>query len=389
MKLALHGAEPILREDDLPPWPEWGEQEERAVLEVLRSGHWWGVGGSFVGRFEQEFAQKLKVAEAVTVTNGTHALELGLRTLDIGPGDEVLVPALTYISTSMAVMNIGAIPVPVDVDPNTWCMSPAACSTAITDRTRALIPVHFAGHPCAMEELISAAGDLPVFEDAAHAHGGTLSGSALGSIGVMGAFSFQNFKLMTCGEGGALVCSSSELGEKARTIANCGRSRTDQGYTHNLLGSNYRMTELQAAILCQQLNRLEGQSTSRARCLEWLLPRLAEIPGIRPQVLPAEGSRHAGYMVVFTVDGVERDWVVGALRMEGVPAQKIYPCVQKTGHYASALRRIAATPPPHVDCTASDYIADHGVWIHHRVLAADRVAELVVTALERVMGAAS
>jgi len=192
---------------DLPAWPQFGDEERAGLIRALDQGQWWRMGGSEVDSFEREFAAYHGAAHALAVTTGTHALELGLEVLGIGPGCEVIVPAITFISSSLAVQRLGGVAVPVDVYPDTYCLDVAATAAALSPRTRAIMPVHMAGHMADMDELAKLAADagVAIIQDAAHAHGATWRGQRVGELGSVAAFSFQNGKLMTAGEGGALL----------------------------------------------------------------------------------------------------------------------------------------------------------------------------------------
>ena len=374
---AVLGGERAIR-CSLPTWPQHSELEAKFLREALESDIWWSVSGKQVRNFEASFASYHGVRYALGVTNGTHALELALRVLRIGPGDEVIIPALTFIATAIAVFIVGATPVPVDVDPETWCLDPEAVRAAITPRTRAMIPVHFAGHLADMDALLALSTEcgIPIIEDAAHAHGASSSRGFAGSFGLMGAFSFQNFKLMTAGEGGMFVTSDAEIYKDAVLFANCGRPIGDTRYEHKVLGSNYRMCEFQGAVLNAQLTRLAELGARREENAARLTDQLREIEGVKPQVRRPAMTRHARYMYVFTVDsrafcGLDRQTIVDALVAEGVPAFRMYPPVQDTecfrdGWISQGLKpnRMPATP-------VSTRLAEDGIWIHHRALLAD------------------
>src|SRR5512145_2033883 len=209
-KLAIQGG-PQAKRKPFPAWPGYDDREIQAVTQVLESRQWWRGNGSQSVLFGQEFAGYRGARHALAVTNGTEAIELALATLDIGRGDEVIVPAFTFISTASAVLCAQAIPVLVDVDPVSYCLDLQAVEAAITPRTRAIIPVHMAGHVVDMDALLalSKKHHLAVIEDAAHAQGAEWRGQRVGALGAAGTFSFQAFKLMTAGEGG-LVLSNDE-----------------------------------------------------------------------------------------------------------------------------------------------------------------------------------
>ncbi len=363
-----------------PDWPIHDHTEAAALAGVLASGEWWmGGGNSPAVQFERDFAAAHGVRRGITATNGTHALELALRTLGIGPGDEVIIPAMTFVATASAVFCVGARPVPVDVDPATWCLEPEAAERAVGPRTRAVIPVHFGGLVCDMDAIagLCARHGLALVEDAAHAHGAERRGRRAGSFGTMAAFSFQNFKLMTCGEGGILLTDDDALAERAEMIANCGRRRGDPSYDHAVLGSNFRLSAFQAAILSAQLERLEVLA-ERRRANGALLDEA--LRGTKPVVAQGDDAvgRHARYMYLLRT--ADRDGLVAHLAAMGVPARPIYPCVQDTALFREGEARhgVGDGFVPIPETPAARMIARQGLWLHHRVLLGDRDTTLAV-----------
>ncbi|HEX7243278.1 MAG TPA: DegT/DnrJ/EryC1/StrS family aminotransferase [Longimicrobiaceae bacterium] len=389
--VALLGGEPVVRHP-FPRWPQSDGLEARLLMEALESGEWWRATGTQVKAFEAAFAAHHGARHAMAVTNGTHALELALRALGIGVGDEVLVPSLTFVATSMAVFAVGARPIPVDVLPNTWCLDPERTAEAVTQRTRAVIPVHFAGQVADMHALqaLCRSRDLALVEDAAHAHGAVWNGAGAGSFGIMAAFSFQNYKLLTAGEGGMLLFTDDEAYERSSLLANCGRPAGDTRYEHPVMGSNYRMSEFQAAVLNAQLTRLPEQGERRERSAALLTARLAARGDVFPQERDPRTDRHARYMYIFTYDpdgfsGLDRDTFVAALRAEGVPAVRMYPRVQDTGHFAPSLLSAGGEPDALPEAPVSAGLAERGIWIHHRALLGDEDTTLqVAEAVEKI-----
>ena len=319
------------------PWPFFDDQERRSLNEVLESGHWWRMTGDKVETFEREFAATCGTAYALGVTNGTHALELALAAMGIKAGDEVIVPAITFISTVTAVLYAGATPVLADVNPDTLCLAPDSLEAAITPRTRLVIPVHMAGQCCDMDEIgrIAREHDLKVLEDAAHAHGAEWRGERGGGLGDAAIFSFQNGKIMTSGEGGAFVTDNAQLFERAYHIHGAGRPRGDRTYQHVVLGSNYRMNEFQGALLLAQLSRLQRFNDIRHANAHSLDRRLSEIPGIRPLECDDRANRQTHYMYMFYLDsakfgGMSRAEFIDALIEEGIPAFPCFPVLSDT-----------------------------------------------------------
>ncbi len=263
-ELAINGGR-MAKRKPFPDWPVYDDREMAALTGVLESRQWWRGNGTQAVQFEQEFAAYHNTRHAMAVTNGTHALELVLSALDIGRGDEVIVPAFTFVSTATAVLCANAVPVLVDVDPQTYCLDPGALEAAITPRTRAIIPVHMAGHPANMDAIgeIARRHNLAVIEDAAHGQGAEWNGQRVGALHTTGIFSFQAFKLMTAGEGGIVLSNDAEFIERCFLYGNCGRPKNDRTYQHSVPGSNYRMSEMHAAVLRVQLARLDEQIARR------------------------------------------------------------------------------------------------------------------------------
>ncbi|HEX7636446.1 MAG TPA: aminotransferase class I/II-fold pyridoxal phosphate-dependent enzyme [Noviherbaspirillum sp.] len=394
MKLAIDGGLPV-RIDNFPAWPQYDKNEEVALIRSLRQGQWWRVSGHENTAFEKEFAAHHGCEHAVTIANGTVALELSLLALGIGPGDEVIVPAFTFISTSMACQKIGAVPIPVDVLASTYCIDPRAVGAAITPRTKAIIPVHMSGHFCDMEALqaIARKHDLTIVQDAAHAHGARgQDGKRVGEWNTLACFSFQNFKLMTAGEGGIVLCPSQELRERVFLYSNCGRPQGDRAYQHTVVGTNARLSEFSAAVLRAQLTRLDQQTQVREANASVLNQALSDLPEIDIQQHNEHATLHPHYMYMLTLKTdrhgriFDRNRVVDCLIAEGIPAFRAY----------QALYRIPSfwiDPAPKTTqealiraCPATENIAGNGIWIHHRALLGSRDDTLsIVQALRKVL----
>ncbi len=336
MKLALKGGDKIRKKPFLK-WPMFDQCEEKALLEVLKSRRWFsgslgGDPGSKVVEFERKFAEYQGAKYAIAVANGAAALEVTLRSLGIGAGDEVIVPAFTFIATATAAMNVNAIPIIVDIEPNHLCIDPEAVAKAITLHTKAVIPVHYGGQIANMEKLlkIAAENNLIVIEDAAHAHGSMWEGKRAGTFGKAGCFSFQESKTITAGEGGIILTDDDELAKRARSYRSNGREEGKPGYEHYRLGWNYRLTEFQAVILLAQLQRLENHVKTRTKNANYLSQELKKIPGFKPITDPpgTELNGHYLYSVIYEkkelIKGVEKDKVIEALRAEGIPCQGGY-----------------------------------------------------------------
>lgn len=333
------------------------------------------MGGSEVDSFEQEFAEHHGAAHALAVTNGTHALELALQVMGVGPGSEVIVPAFTFISSSQAAQRLGAVAVPVDVDPDTYSIDVAAAAAAVTSRTRAIMPVHMAGYLADMDALdkLSADTGVPLLQDAAHAHGARWQGKRVGELGSVAAFSFQNGKLMTAGEGGAVLFPDSEMYENAFLRHSCGRPRTDRRYRHAIAGSNLRLGEFSAAVLRAQLRRLDDQIATRHERWALLSKLLESIDGVVPQRGDERTDVPSHYMAMFRVPGMgedDRNALVDRLVEAGLPAFAGFRAIYRTDAFWE-IGAPDATPDELAErCPNSEAISQDCIWLHHRTLLA-------------------
>ena len=349
-KLALLGGEPV-KKTPFPIWPQYDERERRALMEVLESRVWWRTPGTRTLQFEREFAAYHSAKHGIAVTNGTAALEVSLAALGIGSGDEVIIPDFTFVATASAVLFTGALPVPVDVTADTYCIDLDQVEAAITERTKAIIVVHMGGHPADLDRLLEIARrhNLRLIEDSAHAHGSEWKGRRVGAIGDIGTFSFQQSKLMTAGEGGIILTNDDELECRARSIHDCGRMPGEWFYAHFIYGSNYRLSEWQGAVLSQQLARLDEHSAVRTRNAAYLDRALAEIEGITPQALDPRCTRRGYYIYILHYDsaafaGVPTKCFIQALNAEGVPTQDQYPPIHEMALFQSRdyLKRLSS-----------------------------------------------
>jgi len=381
-KLAINGGKPI-RSHGYPAWPVFDDAERRAVSEVLESRNWGGY--PFPNCQAKIFADRFAAAQdarfAIAIANGTVTIEAALRAVGVGPGDEVIVPAYTFEATASPVLQVGAIPVFVDVLPGDYCIDPAAFEAAIGPRTRAVIPVHLAMNMADMDAVmkIAARHGLRVIEDCAHAHGAKWQGKGAGSIGDAGSFSMQTTKLVTSGEGGAIVTNNQEVFELCQSYVNCGRASETDAFGHRILGFNYRMTEFQAAILIAQLNRLPEQNKIRVERAAHLRRRLSEIDGLELLSRDERLTSQAIYRYVFkyraqAFGGASRSRFLAGLEAEGFPCDGIF----YEPVYRSALFRILPTqfsqlgnrlPWAEAHCPVAEKAAyEESVWIPHEAL---------------------
>jgi len=275
--------------DKMIPWgkPCLGEKERDYLLKALDST--WISGGEFIDRFESDFARLIGTEYAVTTSSGTSALHLALLALGIGPGDEVIVPAFTFVAPANMAIETGAKPVYVDIDPRTWCMDVKEVEKSITKRTKAIVPVHVYGNVCEMESLTGIARErqLCLIEDVAEAAFSKYRGKFAGSLGHLGCFSFQATKTITMGEGGAVLTDDKELSKRMRIMRSHGM-RENKRYWHDLVGYNYRLTNLQAALGCAQLENLDEIIAEKARIYRRYSGNLSGFVGIELQHVPKE-----------------------------------------------------------------------------------------------------
>lgn len=329
-KLALSGGKPI-RSKPFPQWPIYNEEERKELNEALESGIWGGYNPK-VEEFEREFAHYHDAEYGILGTSGTVTLVVGLNACGIGPGDEVIVPPISFISTVSCVLLAGAIPVFVDVESDTYNIDPEKIEEALSDKTKGIIPVHFAGQPANMDRIkeVSKKHNLKIIEDAAHAHGAEWNGKKVGSFGEFGSFSFQNTKLITSGEGGILITSDPELDEKARSYFNQGRKPQRGWFEHFILGTNYRISAFQAAVLSVQLKRLRQRNITRRKNIEYLGQKLEKIEGIELLKINPKVTFPSYYIfcckfISEKFDCISKETFFDALGAEGIPKPGFYP----------------------------------------------------------------
>lgn len=327
--LALLGGTPV-RTRPFPAWPVFGHAEEERLLRTLRSGLWGKLDGPEVAEFENRFAAMHGCKHGIGVVNGTVSLRIALLAAGIRAEDEVIVPPYTFFSTASAVIEANGVPVFADIDLNTFNLDPAAVETAVTERTRAIIPVHFAGQCADMDAIMAIARKrgLVVIEDAAHAHAATYKNRPAGSLGHMASFSFQSSKNLTAGEGGIITTNDEALAEACRSLHNCGRVTGGIWYEHHVVSGNYRLGEFQGAILNCQLDRLEEQTRTRDANGRYLASKLGALPGLFPQARSADCTRHSYHLFMLRMDaaafGAPRAAVLAALAAEGVECSPGY-----------------------------------------------------------------
>ncbi len=343
-KLALLGGKPV-RTGSFPSWPKVMKEDEKPWLDVLHKKSWSRYyGGKNVSRFEQEYAEMLGVNRCLATMNGTNALLGALTAMEVGPGDEVLVPPYTFIATVNVVLLKFALPVFVDTDPEMFQMDADKIEEKITERTRCIIPVHYAGNMPNMDKILTIAKkhNLFVIEDACQAHLAEWRGKKAGTLGELGCFSFQLTKNLSCGEGGAIVSDNTELMDQLVAFQNNSSGRKP-GLRHKKIGSNIRMTEFQGTVLLQGLKRLEEQTRTREKNGHYLTEQLNAIPGIQVAKMYEGCTRHAYHVYKFRYDkehfaGIPRSKFLEALRAEGVPCGTGYGRLNKAPFIEDTLR---------------------------------------------------
>jgi len=326
--LAVLGGTPVRTKPFSEVWPIFDENEEKALLKALRSRNWCCLKGSAVYDFEKEFARAMGVSHCVLSNGGTTALSASLHCLGVGPGDEVITTPNTFIATINVICNAHALPVFVDIDPDTGSMDANLIEGAITEHTKAILPVHLSGFPADIEKIMAVAGKhkIPVVEDACQSVFAEVNGKKVGTFGVTGCISFQEWKSLVCGEGGAILGSDEELMRRCAAFVNNGRDPKNikEGYPYP--GSNHRMTEFQAAVLTEQFKRFRKQDEVRQKNAKFLEGELARIPGLKPRKAYSENTRFT--YVAFELDydkqqfsNVPASRFGEALRAEGIPVR--------------------------------------------------------------------
>ncbi len=406
-KLAITGGKAVRRKP-FASWPVFTQDETRAVHRVMKSRNWGGYPfpNKFAAAFGKKFARFHGAKYGLAVANGTIALEIALKAIGIQPGDEVIVPAYTWEGTVGPILLLNAVPVFVDVDPDTYCLDARLIEKVLTPRTRAILPVHLALRFADMDEIlrIARAHKLAVIEDCAHAHGGKWRNKGAGASGDLGCFSFQSSKLMTAGEGGGVITSNLEYYERAQSYTNCGRASATDKFRHRLIGFNYRITDFQAAILEAQLKRLPRQAKIRQANIDHVEKRLRGTPGLGFLKRDPRQTRVAAYQYVFKYSPehfqIPRAAFLGALETEGIPCDgSFYEPV-----YRSALFPVNPQEHPALSwgrpepvnlrelyhCPVSERAAyEESVWLPHHIFLGSRkdvddIADAILKVCENI-----
>jgi perosamine synthetase len=387
-KPAVLGGEPI-RKSKFPAWPVFDQVEERSVGEVLRSGRWNRGTGGMVARFEDEYAKALGAQGCLATANGTSALLTAMNAMEIGPGDEVIVPPYTFVATINVVLQLHALPVFVDSDPATFQIDAAKIEAAITPRTAAIVPVHLGGNVADLDAIVEIGRkrNIPIIEDACQAHLAEWRGRPVSTFGKCGAFSFQASKNLNSGEGGALMSNDRAFIDQCYAFHNNSRGRVGGDFSYRAKGLNLRMTEFQAALLLSQMTRLAQQMRRREENAAYLNSMLKEIKGIQPAKMYPNCTRNAYHLYMFRYDpeqfaGLPRAKFLKALGAEGVPASSGYsplntePVLKNTlesrGYKRIYGDKDIAQWMDRNQCPANDRLCGEAVWLTQTMLLGPR-----------------
>jgi len=372
-------------------WPKFDLTEERALLDVLRSGRWFRTDGHVVKKFEESFAALTGAGQVLATCNGTAALIVSVNVLGVQPGDEVIVPPYTFVATVNAVLRVHALPVFVDTDAETFQMDAAKLEGAITPATRAIVPVHLGGNVCDLDAIgaIAARHRIPIVEDACQAHLAEWKGRKVGTYGSTGCFSFQASKNLNSGEGGAVLFNDEDLRERAYAFHNNGTGLKKAGasFGYSSSGANFRLTEFQGALLLAQMTRLKAQTATRTANGRYLTSLLREIPGIAPAREYAGTTANAYHLYMLRYDpaafaGLPREKFLKALNAEGVPASSGYTplntqefltnAIESRGYQRlfSAARLKQWREQNH--CPQNDQLCGQAVWFTQNMLLGSR-----------------
>jgi perosamine synthetase len=370
----------VMKKEFLPvSAPMFVGNEREYVLDCIDSS-WISSTGQYIDRFETAFAEFCTVQHAVSCSNGTTALHLALLVLDVAPGDEVIVPTLTFVATANAVRYCGADPVFVDCDPDTWTMDPAAIEARIGPRTKGIIVVHLLGHPVDMDavQAIADRHGLWVLEDAAQAHGAECRGRRSGAMGRVATFSFFGNKIISTGEGGMVTTNDGAIAARMRLLKSHGMDPARR-YWHPVIGYNYRMTNVAAAIGLGQLEKIDWHLARRREVAAWYREALNGVPGLRWQV-ERDWARHSWWMFTVVLDDelpMGRDEMIKRLAEDGIDTRPVvYPMHQLPPYRDSASGQ---------SFPVADHIAGRGInlptWARMTRADVDRVCESLQAAL--------
>jgi dTDP-4-amino-4,6-dideoxygalactose transaminase len=400
--LAIFGGPAAAASLNKPEWPILTDEDRQAVMAALESKNWGRLfPHSRAEAFESAFADYHQARHGIAVSNGTVAIELALIAAGIRPGDEVLVPAVTFIASAGAIVRVGAIPIFVDSDPETLAISAPAVEAAITPRTRGIVAVHYGGYSVDLDALLAIVErhDLILVEDCAHAQGTVWQGRKIGTFGDFGTFSFQESKALASGEGGIVLTNDDHLAKEARLYHNIGRAPGRPGYEHQVLASNYRLPELSAALLLAQLGRLQGQVEQRMRGANFLADELEALGGIKPLKADPRITQRGYYFMILRYDrrqfaGAPLRRFIEALKAEGVPCGSGYgiPLYKQPAFRRELVAELLGRRPEELPDyahlhlpVAEHFCAEEQMTIPHELLLADRNSlQMVIEAIAKI-----
>ena len=396
-KLAIHGGDPI-RTKPFPEWPRPTSDLKDAIISTLENDGW-GVGSAAISRFEEQFAGFQDAKHCISTSSGTTALWVMLKAAGVKAGDEVIIPPYTFIATASAVLMANAVPFFVDIDENTFNLDPNLIEDAITEKTKAIMPVHIAGNPADMDAILAIGQKhgIPILEDAAQAHGSEWKGTKVGALGLGGIFSFQTSKNMSAGEGGAIVSNDEAFYEKCFSYHNCGRTKGGEFYEHSFLGGNFRLNAMATSMLMPQIDSIFHDMALRDANRQKLDDAIGQINGITLNGTYEGTTRQANhiYLTRYNADafhGIPREKFFKAMQAEG-----IYTYMGYTPLYREKLFVMDADEYPwlkgydysSLSMPVTERIADEeAVWLKQNHLLGDaQDAQDIIDAFEKVTSA--
>jgi dTDP-4-amino-4,6-dideoxygalactose transaminase len=394
-----------------PGWPVYDETEEKALLGTLHSGEWYRGSGKAVSRFEDAYEKLTGARHCLATASGTAALTTALGALDVGPGDEVILPPYTFVATYNVVVLNYALPIFVDQDLETFQIDAEKIEPAVTQDTKAILPVHIGGYPVNLDRILDVAGKhkLPVIEDACQAHLAEWRGRKVGTWGLAGCFSFQASKNLNSGEGGAVLTNDDQFAEVCYNFHNQGRARQVSGYNFTYSGtrgSNLRLCEFQGGLLEAQMSRVVEQSNRRNENALYLSKMLSEVPGIKPAKLYEGATRSAYHLYMFRYDpaqfaGLPKSKFLAALSAEGVPCSGGYGVMNKEAYVTGLAKnkhflkiygekRLQEWLDRNHELPQNDKLCEQGVWFYQTMLLAERAKmDQIVAAIRKIQGHAA
>jgi len=396
-KLAIHGGKPV-RTKPFPKWPRPTPELMDSVVGTVENENW-GVGSEVISRFEENFAGFQDSKYCISTSSGTTALWVALKAANVKSGDEVIIPPYTFIATASAVLMANAVPVFVDIDPDTFNIDSSKIEEAITSKTKVIMPVHISGNPADMKNIIELAKkyDIKVIEDAAQAHGAEWNNTKVGSLGLGGIFSFQTSKNMSAGEGGAIVSNNKDFIDKCFSYHNCGRTSDGQFYDHQLLGGNFRLNAIAASMLIPQIKSISKDMVIREKNRVKLDSELSQIEGISINNSYSLTTRESNHLYLLRYNsqifnGVSREKFFSAMQAEGVYTYAGYKPIYREELFVNNSDEYSWLKNydyNNLNMKNTEKIADHeSVWIKQNHLLGDQQdIKDIINAFEKVTNA--